>query len=192
MRDWVVMLHARSSARLTGDERVQVNASTASTAPVKAVRVRNAFSPFDGKLVFTGLIGEAWGSAHEPEDAVEKLASLAGSYLQAAALGANACVDTPTRLLVYGPPTAERVGRFVEQRPCDPWSPAAKVRPIGGADLSTVIDTLDKHVENDRLARAVMHYGEALERLDPFNRLMSAQHLWIACENLGQAVLRRF
>jgi hypothetical protein len=185
------MLHVRSTVRLEQDDRIRINASDESTAPIKALRLRNAFGKHQGKLAFSGLVGEAWGLAEAPEDAVETLTPRASQFLDAVAVAGNACVDEPARLLVYAPPTDDDVGRFLEQRPCDPWSPAAKVRSVGMRDLRTVIEGIDGHPDSDRIHRAIAHYADALRHLDPLNRLRSGEHLWMACENLGQVILRR-
>ena len=48
MRDWVVALHARSTIRLKGEEVPEIRAIPASTIPLKALRLRNAFSKVSG------------------------------------------------------------------------------------------------------------------------------------------------
>src|SRR5689334_15412290 len=103
-REWIVMLHARSSVRLRGDAIVYVNAAEDSTAPVNTVRLRNAFfkpNESTNKLAFKGLIAEARGLAHTAEEAVALLAPRAAPLLHVAATAANASVDEPEHLLVY-------------------------------------------------------------------------------------------
>jgi hypothetical protein len=191
MREWVVMVHARSAVRLVGDERVEVVASPESTVLLTAIRLRNAFADVGGKVIVTGLLAEARGTAEDASAAVESLTRHAAPYLQVAATAANAAVDETDRLLVYAPPTDDDVGRFVEQRPCSPPSPATTIRSIGTADLGPLLGGLIGHPDEERIHRAMAHYRQALTALDPLNRVISAEHLYMASENLGQVVFRR-
>src|SRR5439155_3629610 len=50
---------------------------------------------------------------------------------------------------------------------------------------------IDEHPDDERLHRAMAHYREALGSLDPLNRVMAAEFLFMACENLGHVILRR-
>src|SRR5215212_7470099 len=191
MREWIVMLRARSSVRLTGKDILNIEARPASTEPVVAVRLRNAFAEVDGRLIFTGLIAEAGGLAEEPADAVALLSPLAAPHLQVVATAANAAVDEPSRMLIYAPPTADEPGRFLEQRSVGEPVPATTVRAIHVSDLGAVHQGLEDHSDKARLHRSMAHYRQAVQLLDPFNRVMTAQHLWMACENLGQVIFRR-
>jgi hypothetical protein len=191
MREWIVMLRARSSVRLTGKDILNIEARPASTEPVVAVRLRNAFAEVDGRLIFTGLIAEARGLAEEPADAVALLSPLAAPHLQVVATAANAAVDEPSRMLIYAPPTGDEPGRFLEQRSVGEPLPATTVRAIHVSDLGAVHQGLEDHSDKARLHRSMAHYRQAVRLLDPFNRVMTAQHLWMACENLGQVIFRR-
>jgi hypothetical protein len=94
-------------------------------------------------------------------------------------------------MVVHAPPVGKRPGRFLERRSCGAKDPAAVVRSIDAADLLTVLKGLNGHVDEQRLQRAMAHYRQALGELDPFNRVRCAESLFIACENLERAVLRR-
>jgi len=185
------MLRARSSARLKGDSILAVMAGPGSNPSIKGIRVRNAFSKPDGELLVTGLFVEAWGVAESPDEAVALLAQRAAPYLQLVAVAANASVDEPEDLLVYAPPTSDVVGQFLEQKPCSPPTPAATVRSITIEDLGDLANRLDGHPDQERIHRAAAHYRQAVRAMDPINRVMSAEHLYMACENLGQVVFRR-
>lgn len=120
LREWVVMLRARSSIRLRGDPHVVIDASPQSTGPVTAVRLRNSYTAVDGNLLVTGLFVEARGQAVDSEAAVETLAGWASPYLQIMATVGHGAVDEPTDLVVYAPPLAGEPGRFVDRRSCGP------------------------------------------------------------------------
>jgi hypothetical protein len=160
MRDWVVALHARSTIRLKGEEVLEIKATPASTIPLKALRLRNAYSKVYGKLIVTGLIAEGLGQAEDAGAAVEFLAPLAAPFLQVAATAANGSVDETDRLLVYAPATDHEVGRFLEQRPCSPQLPAATIRSVGAADLLPFVLNLKDHPEEERIHRAMAHYRQ--------------------------------
>jgi hypothetical protein len=135
---------------------------------------------------------EARGDAETAADAVAQLAPLAAPHLQLLSTVANAAVDDSDWLLVYAPPTATATGQFVEQRACgSPALPAAAVRSVEGHEFIEVLDALNEHPEQERLYRAMAHFREALRSIDPLNRVMSAESLYMACENLGQVVFRR-
>jgi hypothetical protein len=191
MREWVVILQARSTVRLKDDEILHIEASPQSTVPLVGIRLRNRLSNLDGKVLVTGLIAEARGMAEDATGAVAFLAPHAAPYLQLAATGANGAVDEPKGLLVYAPPSADDLGRFLEQRPCSPSFPAAIMRSVGTAELGPLIGHLLRHPDEERIHRSMAHYRQALNALDPFNQVMSAEHLYMAVENLGQVVFRR-
>jgi hypothetical protein len=191
-REWVVMLRARSTIRLRGDPRVVINPESSSTGPVLGVRIRNSFSNItDDRLLVTGLFVEARGIAAGPDSAVGRLTGWALPHFQVIATAGNGAVDEPVDMVVYAPPVDKRPGRFLERRSCGAKEPAAVVRSIDAADLLTVLKGLNGHVDEQRLQRAMAHYRQALGDLDPFNRVKCAESLFIACETLGQVVLRR-
>jgi len=190
--EWVVMLRARSTIRLRDDPRVVINPEPSSTGPVLGVRIRNSYSKVDDdRLLVTGLFVEVRGMAASPDSAVEQLAGWALPHFQVIATAGNGAIDEPADMVVYAPPVGERPGRFLERRSCGPKDPAVVVRSIGAADLLTVLKGLNGHVDEQRLQRAMAHYRHALGELDPFNRVRCAESLFMACENLGQVILRR-
>jgi hypothetical protein len=191
-REWVVMLHARSTIRLRDDPHVVINPDSSSTGPVLGVRIRNTFSKItDDRLLVTGLFVEARGMAAGPDSAVGRLTGWALPLFQVIATAGNGAVDEPVDMVVHAPPVGKRPGRFLERRSCGAKDPAAVVRSIDAADLLTVLKGLNGHVDEQRLQRAMAHYRQALGELDPFNRVRCAESLFIACENLERAVLRR-
>lgn len=191
MREWVVLLQARSTIRLRDDHVVHVEAGPASTAPILDIRVRNSLSKIDDRLLVTGLFVAGRGLAGSAEAAVPLLASRATPYLHIIATAANGAIDEPKDLLAYAPPTASERGAFVDRRSCNRPYPAAVVRSTDAADLLPVLEALEHHPDRERLHRAMAHYRHALGQLDPWNRVMSAEALFLACENLGQVILRR-
>ena len=159
--------------------------------PLTAIRLRNTFYRDGDKLVFKGLIAEARGTAYDAEHAFAFLAMHAAPYLHVAAVAGNGAIDEPKHLLAYAPPADGQRGEFVEQIPVDTRTPAPTVRSINPEQLMKLLSTLVGHRDEARLHRAMEHYQHALAAIDPLNRVMTTQHLYMCCENLGQVIFRR-
>jgi hypothetical protein len=185
------MMSARSAVRLAGDTVFRVTASSDSTGPINEIRVRNRFANINRRLVVVGLIAEARGDAATADASLAVLAPAAAPFFQVLATAANAAVDEPGEFVAYAPPTRRREGEFIQQRQYVSPLAASTVRSIGGVDFNEVVAALHEHPDHERLQRAMAHYRSALSARVPFNRLMSAEHLYIAAENLSQVVFRR-
>ena len=197
-RLWIVRLMARSAVRLRENNAIHILAGPMSTVPVIAVRLRNmvqyvADDRSEGAPVFVrGFTVEAAGLFSSGEAAVSVLGNLANSYFQVLALAGNAAIDTPEDLVAYAPPaSAEDRGEYVVQRHSLPRSPAAKLRKLPAADLMSLVQAFNEHPAEEQLHRGMAHYRSALGYLDPQNRVLAAEALWMAVENVSQVILNR-
>jgi hypothetical protein len=48
-----------------------------------------------------------------------------------------------------------------------------------------MVSALEGHPDKNRVHRAMAHFREAARAMVPLNQVMSAEHLFMACENLG-------
>jgi hypothetical protein len=191
-RTWIVAVTVKSAVRLKEDKPLNIIATPESTVPLSSVRIRNhVVMNTDNKPFVNGLTVEAAGSFNNKEDAVATLGNIALSYFHIVALAANSAIDEQVNLLVYAPPSAGEEGKFASQHPCDLKSPTCIVRQIGGGDLMTVIEAVNLHIRKDRLHRAMAHYSAALLHIAPLNRVLAAESLFIACENLNRVIYQR-
>lgn len=189
-RLWVVTIRATSSIRLKDDTILYVQAGPDSSLPVRGVRLRNWRS--EGQDGAMGLLAQAAGEYASAEAAVATLANLASPYLQLAAIAANATISEPFEVMASAPPRMPTdTGTFVVERPIQPqWSPWVR-RELDANALKEFSQAVEAHPRKDRLHRAMAHYSLALDKLDPGNWIMAAEHLYMAVENLGRVVHQR-
>lgn len=187
---WVVALSAKSAIRLHEDERFEMVASAATTAPVDIVRLRNDYATNkQGLPFFAQLTVEAGGPVPDLSACVRVLGGIAAPYFQVMAVAGNAAVAEPDDLLAYEVPPAELArSQFLVQRRCDMASPAITVRSLKGERVREICSAADRHPRQDRMHRAMAHFRIALNQLDGMNRLLSAEHLYIAAETLGRVI----
>jgi hypothetical protein len=166
--------------------------------PVHGVRLRNhtcwaTEDHTDGAPTFVGgFVAEAAGEFATKEDAVSVLANLANPYFQVLAVVANAGVEEPEDLFAYTPPVDPTdTGQFIVQRHSQARSPAARLRCLAAADVMPVLQRLLDHPRAERLYRAMAHFRMALNNLNPHNRVLSAESLWMVVENLTRVVFER-
>jgi hypothetical protein len=191
-RTWIVVVTVRSAVRLKEDKLLNIIATPESTVPLSSVRIRNhVVMSTDKKPFVNGLTVEAAGSFNNKEDAVATLGNIAMSYFHIVALAANSAIDEEVSLLVYAPPLAEEEGEFASQHHCDLKSPTCAVRQIDAGDLMSVLQAMNSHKRKDRLHRAMAHYRMAVSHIAPFNRILAAESLFIACENLTKVISQR-
>ena len=139
-----------------------------------------------------GSVAEAAGAFDTVDHAVAVLANLASPYFQVLALIANAAVEEPEDLVAYTPPaTPEARGEFIVQRHSQSRAPAARLRPVAAQDAMAILAALQSHPRAERLHRALAHYRMALNQLTPENRVLAAESLWMAVENLTHVVFDR-
>ena len=104
----------------------------------------------------------------------------------------NAAVEEPEDIVAYAPPAGlDDTGEFVVQRHAQLRSPAARLRKVAAPDVMPVIHLLMGHPREDRLQRAIAHFRQALNQLNPENRVLSAESLWMVVENLTRVVFER-
>jgi len=194
-RTWIAVVTARAAVRMLDDQRV---ASPYSSNPVKAVRIPNQHSypdlepsPQSPKFV-GGLVVEVAGSAESAGQAASVLGGVGNAYLPLVALAANSAVDEPKELRLYAPPPSETdEGEFVVQRYAEPRPPATKLRKLAATDLIEVLNGVNGHECEEELHRAAAHYRQALGNLTALDRVLSAESLWMAVENLSHVLLHR-
>lgn len=191
-RMWVVNLRLRSAARFEGDKNIHVIASPQSTASVCGLKIRNMKYNSVGEGTYvSGLVFEAAGELVGSRQAASVLANFASSYIQVAALAANAAFSDDFEMIIYAPPTEGLPGRFHTQKSCLPSPPAARLRTMPAEDMMEVMQALQSHRDEERLHRAMAHFRIALNSLQPRFWVLAAEHLFIATENLQRVIFRR-
>jgi hypothetical protein len=197
-RTWIVELSAKAGFRFDGREQITVVASPESTIPVHGVRLRNGIAwgsddHSEGAPTYVGsFVAEAAGRFASKEEAVAVLGNLASPYFQVLAVISNAAVDEPEDIVAYAPPAGpDDTGEFVVQRHSQLRSPAARLRKVAAPPVMSVIHVLTGHPRQDRLHRAMAHFRQALNQLNPENRVLSAESLWMVVENLTRVVFDR-
>lgn len=197
-RTWIVQLVAKAGFRFGEYEQLTIVAAADSTSPVHGIRLRDhrvwaSDDHGEGAPTFvSGLVIEAAGDFASKEEAVAVLANLASPYFQVLALIANAAVEEPEDLVAYAPPLdASDVGEFIIQRHSQMRSPAARLRRLAAADVFRAVQKLLGHPREERLYRAMAHFRMALNHLDPRNRVLSAESLWLVVENMQRVVFDR-
>jgi hypothetical protein len=197
-RTWIVELSAKAGFCFEEKQQITIVAALDSTAPVHGVRLRNGVcwvssDHSDDAPTFIGsFIAEAAGSFPTKDQAVSFLGNQASPYFQVLAVIANAGVEEPEDLVAYAPPlTPDDEGEFVVQRHSQMRSPAARLRKVAGPDVMSVLQLLMEHPRQERLHRAMAHFRQALNHVDPQNRVVSAESLWMAVENLTRVVFGR-
>jgi hypothetical protein len=197
-RTWIVQLRATAGFRFEGHQRLTIVADSASTLPVHGVRLRDHIcwateDHSEGTPTFVGaFVAEASGVFSSKDEAVSVLANQANPYFQVLAVIANAAVEEPEDLLAYRPPVdLVDTGEFVVQRHSQARAPAARLRKVAAADVMQVLQQMKGHPREDRLHRAMAHFRMALNHLNPENRVLSAESLWMVVENLTRVVFDR-
>jgi hypothetical protein len=89
------------------------------------------------------------------------------------------------------PGDPDETGEFVIQRHSQMRSPAARLRKVSAEDVMPVVNPLIGHPREERLHRAMAHFRKALNELNPENRVLSAESLWMVVENLTRVVFER-
>lgn len=197
-RTWIVVAAAKAAFRLEDRQHVTIVASPESFNGMFGVRLRDhvAWSTDargDDAPQFVGsFIAEAAGIFGTAEEALNVLGNLATPYFQVMATITNCGVEDTEDIVVYSPPkNAEDAGQFVVQRHSEARAPAARLRKVAAADVLSVLELLNPHPRIDRLMRTMAHFRMALNQLDPMNRVLVAESLWLAIENLTQVVYGR-
>jgi hypothetical protein len=194
-RTWIVTISCRAAFRFDENQRISLRASPQTTVPLTGVRLRNEncwatqdHSPTGPQFV-GAFVAEAAGDFATAEDAVDFLANFATPYFHVMALITNAGVNEPEDLVAYAVPCIETKGEFVIQRHSQARAPAARVRKVSAQDAMEVIALLIGHPHQRKLHQAMSHYRAALNHLDPLNRVLSAESLWMTVENLYHVIL---
>lgn len=197
-RTWIVQLTARAAIRFEDNKQLTIVAGPESTAPVYGIRLRNhtcwaTDDHSDGAPTFVGgFVAEAAGDFGSKDEAVAVLANLANPYFHVVALIANAAIEEPEDLFAYSPPLhADDTGEFVVQRHSQARAPASRLRKVGAAETMDAVQGLMGHPREERLHRAMAHYRMALSQLNPENRVLSAESLWMVVENMSRVVFDR-
>ncbi|MGQ0434507.1 MAG: hypothetical protein ACT452_19135 [Microthrixaceae bacterium] len=193
-----MQLTAKAAIRFDEAEQLTIVAGPASTVSVHGVRLRNHVcwateDHSEGASTFVGgFVAEAAGEFGTKDEAVSVLANLANPYFQVMALIANAAIEEPEDLFAYAPPVdPDDTGEFVVQRHSQARAPAARLRKVSAPDAMAVVQSLMGHPREERLHRAMAHYRMALDQLNPENRVLSAESLWMAVENMSRVVFDR-
>lgn len=197
-RTWIVQLLAKAGFRFEERQQLTIVADSASTVPIHGVRLRDHVcwateDHSEGAPTYVGAFAaEASGVFSSKEEAVSVLANRANPYFQVLAMIANAAVEEPEELLAYCPPVGPvDTGEFVVQRHSQARAPAARLRKLAAADVLSVLQQLKGHPREERLYRAMAHFRMALNYLNPENRVLSAESLWMVVENLTRVVFDR-
>ncbi len=197
-RTWIVVVAAKAAFRFEDRQHLTIVASAESFDGMIGVRLRDhvAWSTDrrgeDAPQFVGSFIAEAAGVFGTAEEAASVLGNLATPYFQVMATITNCGAEETEDIVVYSPPKdATDVGQFVVQRHSEARAPAARLRKVAAADALSFLRLLNPHPRSDRLMRTMAHFRMALNQLDPMNRVLVAESLWMAIENLTHVVYGR-
>lgn len=189
-RLWVVSLHARSAVRFELGEFVALNPS--GIPAVKRIRVRNQIHQDQDGSEFAGeLVVEALGEFRTADEAARSIAPAIAPLFDVAAVAANAAVDDSADVAIFAPPLDGRKGEYRLQKTSEPLTPPANVRNLSAAEFLEFVKALSAHPQKALVSRALAHYRIAIDALDGRNWLIPCEHLFIATQALGEAILPR-
>jgi hypothetical protein len=159
-----------------------------SSAPVRDIKIHNMRYESEGVSYVSGITFEATGEATGAAEAINLLGNAALATIQVVAVVANASFEEDIEILAYAPPTTNFPGRFVTQKSATTHGPASRLREIEASDLVEVFNNLRSYASEERIQRAMAHFRLALNHLDPWSLVLTAEHLYIAAENIGRLV----
>lgn len=142
-----------------------------------------------GRAYAVTLYAEIFGEATSLDAAQRHLAASIGNVLPVVALAANAAVDNPLAVAVFGLDLTEPQELIWYSTPhaSDFFPPGLrKIDPQATLDLMTAVG---HHPQNDLLHRSTESYRNALSNWFPERLLMAGEFLWIAAETLSRCLL---
>jgi hypothetical protein len=142
-----------------------------------------------GRAYAVTLYAEILGEAACLEDAQLRLSALIGNALPIVALAANAAIDNPRAVGVFGLNLIEpqEFMWYAGPQASDFFPPGLrKIHPDATLDLMTAIG---HHAQTDLLQRAAECYRNALSNWFPEHLLMAGEFLFIAAETLSRCLV---
>ena len=142
-----------------------------------------------GRAYAVTLYAEIFGEAASMEAAQLRLSALIGSALPVVAVAANAAIDNPLAVAVFGLDLTEPQELIWYSAPhASEFFPPGlrKINPKATLDLITAIG---HHSQTDLLQRATESYRNALSNWFPERLLMAGEFLFIAAETLSRFLI---
>lgn len=142
-----------------------------------------------GRAYAVTLYAEIFGEAASLEAAQRHLSASIGNALPVVALAANAAIDNPLAVAVFGLDLTEPQELIWYSTPhaSDFFPPGLrKIDPKATLDLMTAVG---RHPQTDLLQRATESYRSALANWFPERFLMAGEFLYIAAETLSRFLL---
>lgn len=142
-----------------------------------------------GRAYAVTLYAEIFGEAESLEAAQRHLSGLIGNTLPIVAVAANAAIDNPLAIAVFGLDLSEPQELLWYSTPhaSDFFPPGLrKIDPKATLELMTAVG---HHPQNDLLHRAMESYRNALVNWFPERRLLAGEFLYIAAETLSRFLL---
>jgi hypothetical protein len=178
-------MRAYAAAHFAFDEHIEVRWPDA-TAMFQSEYTGGA----DGRAYPVTLFGEIRGPGDSRDGAQAHLAATIGNALPTIALAANAAIDDPLAVGVFGLDLSEpqEFLWYATPRP-EVWFPpgARKIDPHATLALMTAVG---HHAETELLQRAIESYRRALSNWVPERRLMAGEFLFIAAETLSRCLVK--
>jgi hypothetical protein len=177
-------MRAYAAAHLGFDEQLRISWPDA----VAMVQSEYTGGP-DGRAYPVTLFAEIRGDAESRDGAQEHLSASIGNALPVIALAANAAIDDPLAIAVFGLDlsTPQEFTWYAAPH-ASQWFPPGKRRIPADATLA-LMTAVGHHPQTDLLQRAIESYRRALSNWVPERLLMAGEFLYISAETLSRCML---
>lgn len=190
-RSYVVLIRGPSSARFKPNESIVVNNFPTNSGPANFVfQTRYEERGFDVRVPL-GLWVDIRGDAIDVQTAVENFANPARFFALLIGVAANAMVGDLEPEIVYDNTAGIKKRRYFQRFLSAERIPIQSPRVINVDATNAFIRALSKSVEQERLQRAIVQYGLALQHWRFGSEIPSLAHLYMGMETLTKAALRR-
>jgi hypothetical protein len=192
-RDYVVVLRAPSAARFLPEEGWEL-VLNAPNLDLQGIRVRTFTRWVNevGKEIPRELVVEVRGYAGSVDEATAKFAAVARPIATVAGFVANVRVGSLEVHLAYDCTPASDDREFLEVFVADERGRVSEGRLIRRHLMeATCISFMTLRTDSGRIGRALRQYELALRQWYVGGEWLALSHLWIAVENLTEAVVRK-
>ena len=191
--EYVVVLRASSAASFLPEEGCQVTLLDPRLAPLGArIRAFTRWVDEAGMEIPRELIVEVLGAATSLDEAIDRFAGLARPVATILGFVANIRVGALEVHLAYDATATRSSREFVEAFIADERGPFTAGRIVRRHLMEKVwAKVASVSADGPRISRALRHYELALRNWYLGGEWIALNHLWIAGENLTQAVVRK-
>ena len=191
MRRSVVVMRARSAARLEDGQEIRIPITSDVGNVLLIVRTRYSDEGFESSIP-RELWVEAQGETDRSlNDAINAYWATANGVIPFFAMITNAPIDDLDVHLAFDATSRLNQHEFFQHFIADEVGLPTHGRGIPAVEASRVFSAIDAHSDGPRLRRACTFYNQALRYLRPGQEIFLVQYLWMAVEALTKVALRK-